>query len=707
MDISIINTKRSIFFLLILSSISTFSQNNLKKEELKTLDSLYLVATDSSKQINLRVRAYKKCAWQTVYREYKLGLKYSTEYLEFVEQKRLFKEIPQACHYKGQSELMLGEYNDANTTYTKGLEVAISNKNGKWIANLYSDLGNVNVAIGNNSKAIEYYNKSVNTSRKNKNYLTETRAKINLGELYKKQGNYVLSLQTFKEALKHCIEKNLDGYKSSIYSNLGDLNVNAEEFEVAEKHYTLALKHAKRLNNTNRKVLALEKLGALQEKLGHSEKALEYWLEALKIAEYQKIPALIGLLEKDIAFNSLHQKEYLKASTHITKAIKIYDESSIKDGLEEIYIIAAKTNKVLGKTKTSKYYFQKSYDLSLKTSNLNTLRTSSLGLALHFEEAKNAIMSNKFYKNYIKFDSLKRDEEAIKEVIKMEINSNYRARFIADSLIKINEIQLLKYDYDSKEDKLKAKSKIVYVALISVLAILFLLAYFLNEKRKTAKILEEKNLIISKSLETKEVLLKEVHHRVKNNFQIITSLLNLQFKNNQDIKAKQLAVDIKSRLKAMSLIHQRLYKNEVGLIDFEDYLKHLIKELSLANKISKNINTIIDVENIHLDIDTAIPLGLIINELVTNSYKYAFETNQNNNITIQIKNIKDGIYSLEYADNGKGLDSNFNVKELKSFGLKLVYRLVRQLHGELKITSNQGATFYILFKDIQARKKTE
>jgi two-component sensor histidine kinase len=698
---------RSILFILILFHVCSFGQSILKKKEIKSLDSLYLVATDTTKPINTRVKAYKIRAWKTIFKEYELGLQYSNAYLEFVEQKELYNEIPRACHYKGQSELMLGKYDEADLTYRKGLEAAVYNKDNRWIADLYLDIGNVNVAIGKTKIAIDFYNKALNLSQENKNYRVEARAKINLGELYKKQGNYLLSLQTFQEALKHCIEKNQGGYKSTIHYNLGDLNVNVEEYESAEKHYQLALQFANDFNNTNRKVLALEKLGTLQQKLGNSDKALEYWSKALQFTEDQKIPSLIGLLQKDIALNSLNQKDYANALSHIENAIMTYENASIKEGLEEIYIIAAKTNNALGKLKASQEYFQKSYNLSLKTSNLNTLSESSLGLASHYEKTNNDKLSNIFYKNFIKYDSLKRDEDAITEIIKMEINSNYRERFVTDSLKKINEIQLLKYNYDSKEDKLKAESKIVYVALISVLIILFLLAYFLNEKRKTTNLLKEKNLIISQSLESKEVLLKEVHHRVKNNFQIITSLLNLQFKNSKDIKAKQLAVDIKSRLKAMSLIHQRLYQNEVGLIDFEDYLKHLVKELSLANKTSENIDTIINVKNIHLDIDTAIPLGLILNELVTNSYKYAFKTNHNNTITIQIKNIKEGTYSLEYADNGIGLDANFNIKELKSLGLKLVYRLVRQLQGELKITSNQGATFHILFKDTKTRKKIE
>ncbi len=200
---------------------------------------------------------------------------------------------------------------------------------------------------------------------------------------------------------------------------------------------------------------------------------------------------------------------------------------------------------------------------------------------------------------------------------------------------------------------------------------------------------------LRRSLEEKKVLLKEIHHRVKNNLQIISSLLSLQsmtenmkngtFKETQD------------RIRSMALIHEQLYQSEdLARINFRKYLEKLIKNLLHSYSAGKSINIKLDVEDLYLDIDTTIPLGLIINELVTNVLKYAFNGRNQGTIYIKFKRVGDSL-ELRVMDDGIGFPVD-KLQESKSLGLKLVNILVGQLRGKISVKGHDGSCFRIVFK---------
>lgn len=243
---------------------------------------------------------------------------------------------------------------------------------------------------------------------------------------------------------------------------------------------------------------------------------------------------------------------------------------------------------------------------------------------------------------------------------------------------------------------------IVIAVLVAGLSLISIIAYY--KKQKQSKILEDKNKQITKALKEKELLVKEVHHRVKNNFQIVSSLLELQTKGIKDDKVLNLAKEVQNRVRSMALIHQNLYQNKDGLIDFNEYLQILVNELTSLYSSSKNIKTNLNVEDIYFDIDTAIPLGLIVNELITNAYKHAFESKEDGELNISIINLNTHKYKLIVSDNGFGIHPEFNIKNAESVGLRLVNRLVKQIHGEIILKNIEGAQFEILFKDTVSRK---
>ncbi|MEW4923211.1 histidine kinase dimerization/phosphoacceptor domain -containing protein [Algibacter sp. 2305UL17-15] len=213
---------------------------------------------------------------------------------------------------------------------------------------------------------------------------------------------------------------------------------------------------------------------------------------------------------------------------------------------------------------------------------------------------------------------------------------------------------------------------------------------------------ESANKYMNFQVQQKELMVKEIHHRVKNNFQIVSSLLELQTKGIEDEKALKLAKESKNRVKSMALIHQRLYQNDDLLIEFNTYVKSLVRDISSMYGKDKNPKVTITIPDCKFDIDTAIPLGLIVNELITNAYKYGFGLKEQT-LDISVKKTTNGNHILKIKDNGVGLPTDFNFEKAKSLGLRLVRRLSKQLHGTTTYTYNNGALFSVEFKDTNAR----
>ena len=203
---------------------------------------------------------------------------------------------------------------------------------------------------------------------------------------------------------------------------------------------------------------------------------------------------------------------------------------------------------------------------------------------------------------------------------------------------------------------------------------------------------------MEQSLKEKETLLREIHHRVKNNLAVVSSLLGLQAKN-KDPGVRALFEDSQQRVKSMALVHEKLYQTrDVSAIDFEDYIKAIVAEIiSLYRVDTRVITTEISIENVELDLEMAIPCGLLINELLTNAFKYAFPDNRNGRLLIRFTRVE-GIYTLTIKDNGVGLPAGFAERESSTLGLELVNVLAGQLGGSLRITSDHGTEATVTFK---------
>ncbi|WP_372743817.1 histidine kinase dimerization/phosphoacceptor domain -containing protein [Nostoc sp. C052] len=205
---------------------------------------------------------------------------------------------------------------------------------------------------------------------------------------------------------------------------------------------------------------------------------------------------------------------------------------------------------------------------------------------------------------------------------------------------------------------------------------------------------------IQASLLEKEVLLKEIYHRVKNNLQVISSLLNLQSAYIKDEQDLIIFRQSQQRIESMALVHEKLYQSQdLAKINFGEYIRDLVASLFAAYEVNEDaIALIINIDDrVFLGLDTAIPCSLIIHELVSNSLKYAFPTGRNGTISINLKKDHKNQITLVVSDDGIGLPSNFDFKNIASLGWLLVDALSNQLSGNIKIQGDMGVEFHLTF----------
>jgi two-component sensor histidine kinase len=214
----------------------------------------------------------------------------------------------------------------------------------------------------------------------------------------------------------------------------------------------------------------------------------------------------------------------------------------------------------------------------------------------------------------------------------------------------------------------------------------------ISERKKTEE-------YIQNSLNEKELLISEIHHRVKNNMQIISSLLNMQSKIIKDPAALELLKEVQNRIKAMSLIHNKLYRSKnMSSVNFKSYMLSLANELFKSYGVTNDgVSLKTDLKNISLGIDLAIPCGLIINELISNALKYAFPHERKGEIILTLHEIESGKYQLIVSDNGVGLPNDFDLKRQDSLGISIVLTLVKQINGKIEFRSNQGTSVALQF----------
>ncbi len=473
------------------------------------------------------------------------------------------------------------------------------------------------------------------------------------------------------------------------------------------------------------KVMDLSKLSKLFLLINNLDKAEFYYSKAMSIALSQnykiantKLAILSGLIEK--AKGNYHKSDSLynlaqgnfikyKSNSDVFNTYVLLLELGFKQSdAEKInkYLDLASQNIKYSKDKgiQAKYYLIKA-SINLKRKKCGQAENDLISAKKIISLIHNLPYKIEYYKI---LSSLEKQNKNYKK--SLMLSDIYHS--LSDSLYKFKSKQMIldieeKYNAKEKqkqielleannalfENRIKQARLEKYLLLGGVGAALLFLLFLAITYFKV----KEKNRIIRKALRQKDFLLKEIHHRVKNNLQLITSLLNLQSKYIKDEKAKEVSLDGKNRVRAMSLIHQFLYKkNDLVNMELGEYFEKLVKELFEAYQVTeKRIKVNYDIDKVEIDIDRVIPLGLIFNELMTNILKYAFPNGKTGEVDIKLKKEQNDIV-FEINDNGVGLKNKTDVDDGNSFGFTLIDALLQKWNGKFMINSSHGTNAKII-----------
>lgn len=489
-----------------------------------------------------------------------------------------------------------------------------------------------------------------------------------------------------------------------IYSNLG-LHRKAMEDYIMDMKKTIDnsdLYGLAEYNNNVGRYLLLDKsssvaLSNFKKAKGYIDVYLNDVTQVKTEKELQDAKILKGIIEGNIGKSYLQLKQFEEALPYLENSIALIEENNI--GLYSEDVI--ENSLALADCHLQLENFQKAKDIlneKLRPIKIEHIIKKNRLLAAYFDKIEDYRNASFYLKKNVRIaDSINTNDSSLKKqqlstVAKYEIENSKRM------------IDAQKMEMERARNEMQAKDEqinLVFISLIFTLLGFAGLVYAYLKSIKNQRLIAEQKHIIENSLVEKDSLLKEIHHRVKNNLQMVSSLLSLQTKNTRSKAAIEALEEGKSRVKAMALIHQKLYQNDdLSVIEMQGYIESLVNSVqSVFKKGGHNINITIDAEGVELDIDRAIPFGLILNELVSNTFKYAFpEGDENGKIYIHLrKNGDQGFF--EYTDNGVGLSEDSEERANSSMGVRLMKRLVNQLQSTLNIDkTTDGVRFWFNFK---------
>lgn len=560
---------------------------------------------------------------------------------------------------------------------------------------IYFDLGNFEKSLAiSKSLFDDMGDLSLDTKRTILELMDQNYSKL---ELYDKQ----IEVRLRKRELG--LTENIAFY--DIYSNLGLHRKAMRDYMTEEKkelqeddYYAKAV-----YNNTIGNYLRLD--SSFPTALGYFKKAnslIEVLLANVTKEKTEKefIEAKIlqGIVVGNIGKCHVELKEYKKAIPFLEESIGIfkkYSTGKMSSELVENTLELADCYLRLDNLEKATDYL--SDDLNpVKAKNI--LKRNRI-FADYYDKTGEYKNSTTYLKRNIRIrDSIDAKESTIKNqqlnaVVKQDLENSRR-------MVELQKADLEKQRNDILE--MDERINLVFISLIFTLLGFAGLVYAYLKSIKNQRLIAEQKFIIENALVEKDSLLKEIHHRVKNNLQMVSSLLSLQTKNTRSKAAIEALEEGKSRVKAMALIHQKLYQNDdLSVIEMQGYIESLINSIqSVYKKGGHNINILIDAEGVELDIDRAIPFGLILNELVSNSFKYAFpEDDSKGKIYIHLRKINGQEGFFEYTDNGIGLPEDTDERANSSMGIRLMSRLANQLQTSLNTDyTAEGVRFWFNFK---------
>lgn len=552
-----------------------------------------------------------------------------------------------------------------------------------WQPKFYEMYGRVNANLLHLDSATFFFNKALNGYKAVNNKKGQATTYFKIGWVHKRQGQYKEALDLDLEALK--LMESLDdklgiaGAYSRISEDLLKQERNNEALEYALKTIKLCKK-----NNLHEELFyAYNSAGDVYMAMEDYQKSFEYFDLSLQTGEkYQTSPYNLLNINNSRANALKRMGRYKEALSEYQKDYFKAKEINYENALYVAMANLGEVNKILGNYPEALKYQLKTIELQEENKDVSNLTENYGHLSSIYEKMGD-------YKNALIYQK--------------------KARMMRDSLSNLESDKtmsemLTKFETEKKEQTITAQSEVIAqqskiqwlylsIAFLMLMGIISMYFYVRNIRRKRFE-LERLNGELDTKNSQNELLLKEIHHRVKNNLELVKSLLALQSAQLSDKASKDAMLESQNRVQSMGIIHQKLYQGtNLGSIEMRDYFLNLGEGILDTFNAEDKIKIECAMENLELDVDTAVPIGLIVNELLTNALKYAFQDKDRGLININLYQSNRNVLTLMVSDDGIG-KSNLNTPLGTGFGTQLISLLTKQLNGKMSAPNANTIEFH-------------
>ena len=605
---------------------------------------------------------------------------------------------------------LLGD--NENSIYYMDIAYRFANECGdlELVSTISYQLALLYTAKGENYDAQKYYDDALNGffRLKDTNYIAKTYKAI--GVNYKRTTRYIDALNSFNNAAHYFHLTNDKSGIAIIDLNIGLIHKTLGRNDEAIQKYRNALQGFIKLENN-------ELIGDCQNNLGNVFKnklkydsAFHYMYLTLANRKKNGPEKKLGYIYHNLSNLHLDTDNLDSATFYISKSIELKKRIGNLRNLSSDYAVFADIYSRRGNYKKAIWALETGRELNATVNKVDYAYDISLGLAKAYFKDGNYKKSAENYTLYFnQMDSLHLKNDPFK----IE-NGLILYEFLKDSI----ETEKIKLDQELQEVKYKNKllennsirSKFYYILILVALLVLMILLLFISFRKRLKQGKEHQNVLALQndelirtlvSKEEKETLLKEIHHRVKNNLQIISSLIRLQSEYINEFNFRERLNEIENRILSMSLVHEKLYQsNNLSKLEVKGYIRDLSINILESYQIKKSVKFVFEIDSKEFNIDSLIPLGLILNETISNSLKHAFEGRDDGIISISMHHLGGSVSSMIIKDNGIGADLTIEELSEDSLGLELITALTEQLDGEVKIDTANGFEYDFTFNSL-------
>ena len=624
-----------------------------------------------------------------------------------------------------------GDYHHALKYGGKALQLAKDIKDSVGIAVSYSNLGFIYSYDGKNDEALRMYRLGLECNRRLGREMGVIDAFVNIGYVYDVRSDYRNSLRCYNYALSYAKRKKNISLLADVYQNLGVTYYSLGNLPESLKMHYESLRNYDKLNDYDGKADEYNSIGNVYADQGNEEQALIMYKRSLKLclrAEDKNgsgnAYVNIGIVYKDL-------ERYQEALVMYDKAIQSYTAINDRGGLAIAYNDKAKLYYKIGRYEEALKICNTSLENSIFINDISEITNSYLTMARIYiklgklEKARELIDLSlrksidigeknnikEAYWTFVQLDSASNDFKSA--FMHQKLWLLYRDSIVNQEAEEKSYNTVLKYAYDKKaiaeqrkhdkvifqlseQNKLSSQQRLyLTIILIGLLISALVVWFFARKAYKNRKQLAE---VLSNENEHKEVLLQEVHHRVNNSLQMISSLLSIQADTADSEEIREYLIKSENRIQAMSVMHQLLHLGNSKLeVNMSDYFSEVLQFYRQMLESKPGIVLEAKIPSLLFHTKLAMPLALILNELITNSLKYAFPTDTGK-IEVSLEQQQNEMWLFRVKDNGIGFDANESRRD-SSIGLSLVHLMTKQIDGEITIRSTEGMLVEIRFPE--------